>query len=395
MRKHTRIHATGMCIFALCSCWRAAPTPIGTPAGSGHSAVVAPSSEAKAVSSAHQSVSAQRVRPPAEEVQAVAKNVLERFADNSDQMWGEFQLGIAELQGMEGPGEKAVMADMPHSDEFRQNIREYIARVAQSLEDADRVVPFTVGEDVRFVGPGEFPDCVGIGDGRVVCCTGTLVGRNVVLTAGHCLDSEASGCLVAGRDAHVFFGRDTGQGSGHIDGRWVPVDKTFSYSRPPEYQGAPAHVADLLVLILAEDQPEPSRPMATASQVNAAQLVTIVGFGSNAIDGLSGSGRKRAVLVPIMASKCSLGDVELGCHAERELVASREPTRSSEVAGACNGDSGGPAYIDLGNGIIVVAGAISRKTRKDPLGVQCGYGTVCVRVPEYEGWIRATPGSRW
>jgi V8-like Glu-specific endopeptidase len=47
-----------------------------------------------------------------------------------------------------------------------------------------------ISERTRIVGgvpTADFPDCVAVGTETGWCCTGTLVARNVVVTAGHCV----------------------------------------------------------------------------------------------------------------------------------------------------------------------------------------------------------------
>jgi V8-like Glu-specific endopeptidase len=81
--------------------------------------------------------------------------------------------------------------------DVRENA-EFAANAHQLFELAQR------DSRIRIVGgveTGEFPDCVAVGSATEWCCSGTLVGRNVVVTAGHCRPS----CV-----ARVFIGSDVG-----------------------------------------------------------------------------------------------------------------------------------------------------------------------------------------
>ena len=71
---------------------------------------------------------------------------------------------------------------------------------------------------------------------------------------------------------------------------------------------------------------------------------------------------------------------ELGFHAEYEFVAGRKALGRD----SCNGDSGGPAYLQAGNDF-VVAGLTSRATRAAV--VNCGDGGIYVRPDQFIGWI--------
>ncbi len=57
---------------------------------------------------------------------------------------------------------------------------------------------------------------------------------------------------------------------------------------------------------------------------------------------------------------------------------------------SCNGDSGGPFYLDGGNGTWFVGGATSRATNKAISN--CGDGGVYVRLDAYRDWIVSVSG---
>lgn len=75
-----------------------------------------------------------------------------------------------------------------------------------------------------------------------------------------------------------------------------------------------------------------------------------------------------------------------GFHAQYEFVAGRKGLGKD----TCNGDSGGPAYIDTNSGP-VVAGLTSRATRD--ADVPCGAGGIYVRVDMFREWINGVLSS--
>ena len=223
---------------------------------------------------------------------------------------------------------------------------------------------------------GAFLDCVAVGNDAQWGCTGTLIGPNTVLSAGHCVE-------VATR---VFLGNDVSK-----PGVTVRVKKRVRH--PRYHQGGKRN--DLMVLVLERDVANvPPRTLATRAQIDAATDGRVVGFGAVEASGTFGYGRKRQADVPIASSACA-GQVDghddsssYGCDRNLELVAGR----SLLARDSCNGDSGGPFYIDDGAGGWLLAGATSRAT--DSALNNCGDGGIYVRVERFKTWIRGVPGVR-
>lgn len=214
------------------------------------------------------------------------------------------------------------------------------------------------------VDPGEFPDCVAVGSPFSFCCTGTLIGPNVVVTAGHC---HAGGCA-----SRVFIG-DNSNGPG----RTIAVKKSI---RHPDFN--PATLAgDLTLLILEEDADGVTpRKIASKQDVDEAHGLRLVGFGLTEILPF---GTKSKVDVAIASNSCDTPPAQskFGCNANREIVAGGNGFDS------CNGDSGGPAYVFKGSELLL-AGATSRATANSINN--CGDGGIYVRVDTFVDWIRQT-----
>jgi len=148
---------------------------------------------------------------------------------------------------------------------------------------------------------------------------------------------------------------------------------------------------DISVIVLRKEAKE-VKPVeiATASELDVAEKTTLVGFGNNDKLSTRGFGLKRKVTVPITEIRRSLGaklgSVEhtLGFDGMCEFVAGGDGYDS------CNGDSGGPAYIDV-NGAIKVAGLTSRSVEgaADP----CGDGGIYSRIDENLAFIRLTAAA--
>ncbi len=214
---------------------------------------------------------------------------------------------------------------------------------------------------------GEFEHCVAVGSSGRFCCTGTLVGPRVVITAAHCFHL---GCI--GPRGEVYLGLNSNDPS---SGRVVKC-KCVPH---PEYNGVTsAH--DIAVLIL-DDAVMDVEPCAIAScdQIDEAFFLRLAGFG---LTETAGFGRKMMVEVVVASNDCG-SDVHqstFGCIADREIVAGGNGLDS------CNGDSGGPAYVDV-DGTFLLAGATSRAAANS--SQSCGDGGLYVRIDKEVGWIES------
>jgi MYXO-CTERM domain-containing protein len=221
---------------------------------------------------------------------------------------------------------------------------------------------------------GEFPATgalvVDFGGGPEPGCTGTLIAPNVVLTAAHCVDPIFLGDEVPGFtleiDANSLVAADV------VAGRSKHMHPEFDlFSEPAPGVG---QWYDIGLLILSEDLegvvPEqlPTPAEAAATLVVDAQ-VDLVGYGYT--DQQAGAYGVKAV------GRASL--VEVGSH---ELHISRPGEQQN-----CNGDSGGPAFLELAGGGRRLFGVVSRSPDDNLI---CDHGGIDTRVDPYIPWIEET-----
>jgi len=241
--------------------------------------------------------------------------------------------------------------------------------------------PAVVGPGPRIVGGLDedenlFPDCVCVGSTGGYCCTGTLIRKNAVLTAGHCFP-----CVRV--NTKVFIGQDISRPQ---DGTVCTAKEVI---RHRDYGQGGKH-NDLCLIILDKDVEKVTpREIATAQEIAAASWVRAVGYGTTDFTGSVGFGRRRYVDLPIASHLCG-GEMEAtdyGCDKDLEMVAGMVGLNKD----TCRGDSGGPVYVKVKDKW-KLAGATSRATLSAPR--VCGDGGIYVRVDQYTDWIETTSSHK-
>lgn len=224
------------------------------------------------------------------------------------------------------------------------------------------------GMGTRESRAGEFPACVALGAGEVgspdeFFCTGTLIAKNIVLTAAHCSPDQPD---------RVFIGEKTRRGGKRIKIKGPPI--LFGFNEET-YQN------DIAVFVLEEDATVTPAMVAPPEAYNTMTYVRVVGFGytktKERVD------TKRLTDVPIASRDGSRPrDRQYGCHPPLEFVAA-DPHRERDT---CKGDSGGPAFT-LFDGKWMLVGVTSRSTSSTG---RCGDGGIYTRVDKYVEKIRET-----
>jgi hypothetical protein len=207
------------------------------------------------------------------------------------------------------------------------------------------------------VAPGDWPAVVAVQTDKL--CTGTLVAPDLVLTAAHCFDADASAIV------RVVFGDELATGQVVVSQDWgrhpdfcLPSEcdedlSDFGWIRLP----APVSVAPILPIT---DQAEFDQVMRIGAELE------FVGYG---MDDSGVTGAKREVSSSLTGFSSS----------------GREFDAGGDGKDTCNGDSGGPALVRLSNGELRLAGVISR-------GGECGKGGIYgVPTPEL-CWLRDSSG---
>lgn len=178
-----------------------------------------------------------------------------------------------------------------------------------------------------------FPGVVVVSDTHGGLCTGTVIGDSTVLTAAHCIDNpnQPSRVEINAQDGTVSVSRIVKLGNGTVESE-----------------------DDLAILVTDEDVTQYTKGVkySISNRIRSREQVTIVGAGCNDWSKRTGSGVIRAGtniainVHPYIETYTSLSS----------LPSSRGVTGDSNQSSACFGDSGGPLFVQNGNGDYEVAG---------------------------------------
>jgi hypothetical protein len=210
--------------------------------------------------------------------------------------------------------------------------------------------------------PGEFESVVAVYNADNLC-SGTLVAPGIVLTAAHCVDQHplSSIRVAAGQQVsrfaavpaiaigvHPQYCRECSPGD----------DDLFDYGYVVISEDALA-VTDLAMPIADQDDWD--------AAIGEGGAITVVGYGSDE-QGVTGVKRK---VVTWITSQTATG---------------QEFRAGGDFRDSCNGDSGGPAFVQLPDGRWLQAGVVSRGS--EPCGRGGVYGTPYAALP----WLQQETG---
>lgn len=200
-------------------------------------------------------------------------------------------------------------------------------------------------------------------------CTGTLMTSNIVLTAGHCIPSADEYATAA---LYIVFGTDLNKLQ-KGDVRLV-VDSVVH----PQYGKTGSSRSDTHDLSLIKFA-GPVAPGYQAAQflddeslLTEGTVVTLAGFGINKTDGKNTESDNRLSKV----------DVEIaGDLGKNEVIVDQRFGK-----GACHGDSGGPAFLNV-KGTLYVWGVTSRGGGKNGVD-DCSLAGVYTKVKSENTFVQ-------
>jgi trypsin len=208
------------------------------------------------------------------------------------------------------------------------------------------------------VKPGSYPFVVAIGDTTGFYCGGTLIERDVVLTAGHCLTD-----------------RRTALANLRVTDSIRTLGVTAVYVHPKFDEQSMHYDAALLIL----ERPLTgvrTLPMAISSPL-AGTTVSAAGWGKTREDATTTPRSLRSVVLKVgTTTACSRGNTSFGPYFSPSMLCAANPGRDT-----CSGDSGGP-LVSASSGHAALVGITS-------FGDGCaraGHPGVYTRVSAIRAW---------
>jgi secreted trypsin-like serine protease len=218
----------------------------------------------------------------------------------------------------------------------------------------------------KLVKPGDWPDVVAVFTEDGGLCSGTLLGADLVLTAGHC---------IGGHPVEVIVGSvDLAQSGGQRRAvKWSKVYPNWEY-RYDVGVVMLEHPVSVKQRAIAENCASGKR-----NRLVPGTRLDVVGFGLTTKTATDNNTRLHAASLEVVDGLC---ERDRSC---KEAVApGGEFTAGGHGADACFGDSGGPVYIGTSHGPALI-GVVSRGLAS--WGDPCGEGGVFVRADKVAAWI--------
>lgn len=191
-------------------------------------------------------------------------------------------------------------------------------------------------------------------------CTGSLLPNNLVLTAAHCVGLFTE-------DMYIFFGTEINAKSERRKVDRVELSPYWETRQNEDYD-----TGDIALLRFEGELPAGYKPASFLTNrrlIKKGTQVVLAGYGiSNGQTG-DGIGRLRATSVQIEDTNYSTSEFTVN---------------QMQGTGACHGDSGGPAYIQI-NGRLLLMGITSRGVKDE--ANDCSQLAAYTSTLYYKSWI--------
>lgn len=207
---------------------------------------------------------------------------------------------------------------------------------------------------------------------RSALCTGSLLTKNIVVTAAHCVQGgdPANYRIVFSTDLYAKNPEVRKVVAMTYNEKWDKADTASDDAKD---------LGDIGVIMFDGDLPKgyhPAKLLTDSSVITNGADVTLAGYGYTDGTAKNGEGTLRYTTVGVQDASFSPTEVELD---------------QSQGKGACHGDSGGPAYIKGKNGKLALFGLTSRG-ENDPKD-DCSVSSVYTNILSYQDWLKEAVAS--
>ena len=190
-------------------------------------------------------------------------------------------------------------------------------------------------------------------------CTGSIIGRNTILTAAHCVDGVGHNNM---QKMQIVFGIDIHK----TKEDFIRVANRIII-HPYWNQHLNIGEADLAVIHFAGELPAGFLPVQLADEkliLRNGQKIVMAGFGVTDGDIKEGAGRLRQTSTEII-----------------DRLSATELVSDGQNSSVCFGDSGGPAFIKIGNELVQwgIASSVANQA--------CNQSSVHTEIMKYLNWI--------
>ncbi|WP_413582127.1 S1 family peptidase [Bdellovibrio sp. HCB288] len=206
------------------------------------------------------------------------------------------------------------------------------------------------------------------GDRIRTVCTGTLVSKDLVVTAGHCVEP-----IYSGYEMVVSFGPETYTSKNEGDLREIDRAISYDYLTPPvgeSHTRSINELRDVALIKLRTSAPKWAVPvpiLGSEAGLRMGQSVLLAGFG------------RTNEFVSAMSTLLQSTHVDIVSVEDRKITVDQ-----SKGTGACWGDSGGPAFLETDRGLVVI-GATSGSAYGS---VDCHTKVVYASLPGFKEFLQ-------
>ena len=193
-------------------------------------------------------------------------------------------------------------------------------------------------------------------------CTASLIGKNTALTAAHCVQKGAYSPVM------IFGPNVRSPDSVHLPITGVAVNPAWQQNR-----GRGMDQGDIAVVKFKGQIPagyQPATMDAANDNIQKGESAVLAGYGVSNASTHEGAGVLRKTSV-------SVAEVRKG---KSEMIFDQSHGR-----GACHGDSGGPAYFQRGQKMVLAG--VTNRSYPNTASDDCAHKVVYTKVSAYRPWI--------